>query len=242
MSRTASHNDVEHVLARQLWRATLLLGFRRGVVHVHGDHPDAFRDTKPRSAGLDTDATTRHSPFAAAIGCATRREARTRAWVVPRLLDRIRPDGVLALAVPGDTMDDPAGDQRAAICLHADLVGAIRRPGRAARALELPDPVDVLLLRRRPAGEPARYVDWETTTRVIVDGQPVQVNTYFDTHPDQLLGTVVTRPATGGGSQLAVRAGAGTLERSLAAAIGHIAWATRRRAHHDARPGLRPVG
>lgn len=242
MSGTTPHDDVEHVLARQMWRATLLLGFRGGVVHVHGDHPDAFRDTKPRSAGLTTDARTKQPPFAAAIGCATLSEARTRAWVVPQLLDRIRPDGVLALVAPGETMDDPAADQRAAICLHADLVGAIRLPGQAARALELPDPVDVLLLRRRPAGEPARYVDWEATTRVTVDGQPVQVNTYFDTHPDHLLGTVVTRPAAGGGSWLAVRAGAGTLERSLAAAIGHVAWDARRRVHRDARPVLCPVG
>jgi hypothetical protein len=242
MSRPAAHDDVEHVLARQMWRATLLLGFRGGIVHVHGDHPDAFRDTKPRSAGLTTDARTKQPPFAAAIGCATRREARTRTWVVPQLLDRIRPDGVLALAVPSETMDDPAGDQRAAICLHADLVGAIRLPCQAARALALPGPVDVLLLRRRPAGEPARYVDWETTTRVTVDGQPVRVNAYFDAHPDQMLGTTVVCRATTGEPSLAVRAGVDELEQRMAAAIGHIAWDARHRPQQNDRPVLRPVG
>lgn len=50
--------------------------------------------------------------------------------------------------------------------------------------------MDLLVLRRRPAGEPAADTSWETTRPVTVDGQEVRVNAWLADRPRMILGTL----------------------------------------------------
>ena len=51
-----------------------------------------------------------------------------------------------------------------------------------------------MLRRRNPGDEPAPDPGWATTTaRPRRPGDPVRVNDYFRTHPEQVIGTIGTR-------------------------------------------------
>jgi hypothetical protein len=78
---------------------------------------------------------------------------------------------------------------------------------------------------------------------VTFAGRQVRINTYFDHHPDHLLGTATTAYLDGE-PHVVARAAQGGLERSLTAAFGHITWRARRtgplRRDRTTRP--RPLG
>jgi N12 class adenine-specific DNA methylase len=106
------------------------------------------------------------------------------------------PGGYVATISSHFTMD--AGKQRARrdIAAIADLVGAVRLPTKAFARVAGTDVVtDILLFRTREDGQPpAAGQDWvDTTTVEVLDEQAGaytehQVNNYFVTHPENVLG------------------------------------------------------
>lgn len=220
--------DVEHILARQLWRVVLSLGFRRGLVYVGGGLAPHLTDTKPPVAAIAPEPLSAHPAFDAVITTVEPGPRPAPTTAAQQLLSAARDHAVVALLASSNLMDHRDSSTRRGICLTADLLGAVRLPLQTAAALHEPGPLDVLLLRRRAPHEPARYVDWETTTCVTVAGRHAQVNTYFDNHPDHVLGRVTTHFGPDGQAHLACWAPLAQLEHALAA-FGHIAFDDRRR-------------
>jgi SAM-dependent methyltransferase len=88
-----------------------------------------------------------------------------------------RQGGLVAVLTSHYTLDAANPAARREMSGLADLVGGVRLPtGAHRRAAGTDALMDLLILRRRPAGEPVRDAGWETTRLIDVDGQPVRLN------------------------------------------------------------------
>ena len=108
-----------------------------------------------------------------------------------KALHLTRPGGLVAVLTSHYTMDAQNPGARREMNALADLVGAIRLPNRThSRTAGTTVVTDLLVLRRRENGEPPRDVSWETVTRIVLDGEDVLLNPFFDEHPEMVLGTL----------------------------------------------------
>ncbi|MFE3603437.1 DEAD/DEAH box helicase family protein [Streptomyces sp. NPDC059142] len=102
-----------------------------------------------------------------------------------------RPGGVVALITSRYTLDAEKPDARERMYRLGDLVGAVRLPAKAHRASAGTDVVtDVLFLRRRMDGEEPGDRTWLTASKRVLPGHDdeLAMNTYFDAHPENVLG------------------------------------------------------
>ena len=131
-----------------------------------------------------------------------------------------RPGGVVAVLTSHWTMDTANPAARREIAAAADLVAAIRLPGSAhQRAAGTSVVTDLLVLRRRDAGEAAGYdaAGWEQVSGIGDRDNPVAVNQFFLDHPQNVLGEISTRLGQFG-PELEVRH-AGDVAAALAARL-----------------------
>lgn len=108
---------------------------------------------------------------------------------IVKSLAMTRPGGMVAVLTSRYTMDATSPAARREMNSMGDLVGAVRLPTGAHRRAAGTDALtDLLILRRRLPGEPKRDTSWEMATLVEVDGQSINVNSYFQAHPENVLG------------------------------------------------------
>ncbi|WP_448071040.1 hypothetical protein [Georgenia yuyongxinii] len=140
-----------------------------------------------------------------------------------------RPGGYTVLLASHDLLDHPFPEARRQLHRGADLLGAVRLPAGAHRHLPGLDlPTDLLVLQRRPGGAGTRSQDFEDTTTIHVDDRDVEINTYFDNHPDQVLGTIGADPLAWGPAAVTVSSTPGRLDRDVAEALDNITTHARR--------------
>ena len=100
-----------------------------------------------------------------------------------------RPGGLVAVLSSRFTLDAGNPTARREMADLADLVGAVRLPTGSHRRTAGTDAVmDLLILRRRDAGEQPADLAWENTQPVDVDGQQVRINAWLAAHPEMILG------------------------------------------------------
>ena len=106
-------------------------------------------------------------------------------------VDALKPGGVLALVTSHWTLDKQNAAIREYLAGQADFLGAIRLPSDAFKREGTAVVTDIVFLRKRAPGEPARHADpdWLGVAPLTVDGAQVAVNRYFLNHPEQVLGT-----------------------------------------------------
>ncbi|GAA3707649.1 lactate dehydrogenase [Microlunatus aurantiacus] len=117
-----------------------------------------------------------------------------------------RPGGLVAVLTSRYTMDAQNPSGRRAIHELGDLVGAVRLPTGAHRRSAGTEAVtDLLILRRRePDRTPGPFDVWGSTSPVVLptpessleagaaaDGEPVRLNTWWQTHPEMVLGQML---------------------------------------------------
>ena len=104
--------------------------------------------------------------------------------------DALKPDGVLALVTTHFTLDKQNAAVREILAATADFVGAIRLPSDAFKREGTAVVTDILLLRKRAPGQPARHADpdWLGVAPMEIDGAEVSVNRYFLNRPEMVLG------------------------------------------------------
>lgn len=115
-----------------------------------------------------------------------------------KALAHTAPGGYVALITSRYTMDAKAESARQAMARHGDLVGAVRLPEGAQSSLSGTQVgTDVLIFRKREPGvkPDPETLRWTTTTTGRVsdrEGVPheFEFNTYFDEHPENVLGSV----------------------------------------------------
>ncbi|WJZ68487.1 helicase-related protein [Kocuria rosea] len=118
-----------------------------------------------------------------------------------------RPGGVVGVLSSAFTLDAQNPAARREMAATADLLGAVRLPTGAHRRAAGTDALtDVLIFRRRLAGEEPLDQSWVDTAPVELDGQRGRMNAYFLENPQRVLGQPTIGNGMYGSATLTVRA------------------------------------
>ena len=111
-------------------------------------------------------------------------------FFLAKSLDTLKPGGILALVTSHFTLDKQNAATREFLGERADFLGAIRLPSDAFKREGTAVVTDILFLRKRAPGEPARHADpeWLQTTPLAIEGADIPINRYFLNHPEMVLG------------------------------------------------------
>lgn len=106
-------------------------------------------------------------------------------YFVAKMLDQVRPGGVIAVVTSSYTMDKRTASARKYIAQRSELLGAVRLPNNTFKAAAGTEVVsDILFLQKRE-----RMVDIEPEwVHLATDENGIQMNSYFIDHPDMVLG------------------------------------------------------
>jgi N12 class adenine-specific DNA methylase len=122
-------------------------------------------------------------------------------------MDLTRPGGLVAVLTSRYTLDSQNSAARQKMADKADLVGAVRLPtGSHQRASGTDVIEDLLIFRVRARGEePQADQSWVTSSKKEIDDQTIAVNDYWDSHPENVLGTLNAEKGRYGTGDLIVR-------------------------------------
>jgi len=141
-----------------------------------------------------------------------------------------RPGGFVMVLTSAWTMDATNPAARREMNSMADLVGAVRLPSGALRRSAGTEALtDLLIFRRREEGSPKRDVSWETVGPREVDGHRIKVNTYFDIHPEHVLGQLHVGQGMYGNETVSVKGDLADTQTNLRAALSDIVERARER-------------
>jgi hypothetical protein len=122
-----------------------------------------FRDTKLPEGSLD--AVIGNVPFADLKLDYHGQKLALHDFFFAKSLDALKPGGALALLTSHFTLDKQNGAVRELLGDKADFLGAIRLPSEAFAREGTRVVTDIVFLRKRAAGEPARHADPVTGLR-----------------------------------------------------------------------------
>ena len=141
-------------------------------------------------------------------------------YFAAKMLDQVRPGGIVAFVTSRYTMDAKDESVRRYLAARGELVGAIRLPNNAFRANAGTEVVsDIIFLQRREVPV-AEFPDW-----VHVGDTPegFKVNKYFLQHPEMVLGAPTAESTQHAGQDYTVAPIEGAdLAAQLHEAIRHI--------------------
>jgi N12 class adenine-specific DNA methylase len=158
---------------------------------LHPEHDiriENFRDTKLPVGRID--AVIGNVPFADLKLDYRGQKLSLHDYFFAKSVDALKPGGVLAVVTSHYTLDKQNAALRERLGGAADFVGAIRLPSDAFKRVGTSVVTDIVFLRKRSPGEPARHVDpeWLGASPLAIDGVEVPVNRYFLNHPEMVLG------------------------------------------------------
>ncbi len=147
-----------------------------------------FRDTKLPEDRID--AVIGNVPFADLKLDYRGQKLSLHDYFFAKSVDALKPGGVLALVTSHFTLDKQNAAIREYLASKADFVGAVRLPSDAFKREGTAVVTDIVFLRKRAPGEPARHADtdWLGVAPLAIDGLEVPVNRYFLYHPEMVLG------------------------------------------------------
>ena len=141
-------------------------------------------------------------------------------YFAAKMLDQVRPGGIVAFVTSHYTMDAKDESVRRYLAARGELLGAIRLPNNAFRANAGTDVVsDVIFLQRRevPVTEPPEWV------HVGENEDGFTINKYFLDHPEMVLGVPTAESTQYGRQDYTVAPIEGVdLAKQLHEAIKHI--------------------
>ena len=147
-----------------------------------------FRDTKLPEARID--AVVGNVPFADLKLDYNGQKLSLHDFFFAKSIDALKPGGVLALVTTHFTLDKQNAAIREYLGAKADFVGAIRLPSDAFKREGTAVVTDIVFLRKRAPGEPARHeeAEWQRAMPFEIEGVEVPINRYFIRHPEMVLG------------------------------------------------------
>ena len=141
-------------------------------------------------------------------------------------LDKVRPGGIVMFITSSYTMNSSDSTVRRYIMQHADLLGAIRLPDNAFKGNAGTEVVtDILVLKKRAANTNYAGEDFLEAPYKYVSGyQGAYINTYFDKHPEMVLGKATMTGGMYRGDNLTYKAleGKGSLSDQIREAFKNI--------------------
>ena len=145
-----------------------------------------------------------------------------------KALDKVRPGGIVMFITSSYTMNSKDSTVRRYIMQRADLLGAIRLPDSAFKGNAGTEVVtDILVLKKRAAnteyaGEDFLEAPWTRLQNESYNG--AYINSYFEAHPEMVLGTATMDGGMYRGSSLTYKAleGKGSLGDQIREAFKSI--------------------
>jgi N12 class adenine-specific DNA methylase len=141
-------------------------------------------------------------------------------------LDKVRPGGIVMFITSSYTMNSKDETVRRYIMQRADLLGAIRLPDSAFKGNAGTEVVtDILVLKKRAANTTYTGEDFlEAPYKYISGFSGAYINTYFDAHPEMVLGTATMDGGMYRGNNLTYKAleGKGSLADQIREAFKYI--------------------
>jgi N12 class adenine-specific DNA methylase len=191
---------------------------------LHPDHDiriESFRDTTLPEGSID--AAVGNVPFADLKLEYRGQKFSLHDFFFAKSIDALRPGGILALVTSHFTLDKQNAAIREYLASKANFVGAIRLPSDAFKREGTAVVTDIVFLRKRAAGEPARHVDpdWLGVAPLSLDGVNVSINRYFLNHPEMVLGLWSAKDTLYGGEGYSVISD-GDLRQQLKQAIDRL--------------------
>jgi len=110
-------------------------------------------------------------------------------YFIAKTIDKVKPGGVIAFITSKGTMDKNDSTVREYIAQRADLLGAVRLPNNAFKALAGTEvTADIIFLKKRETelADDDEYPDWVNTASRQPDYMPL--NRYFINNPEMILG------------------------------------------------------
>ena len=147
-----------------------------------------FRDSKLPEGSID--AVIGNVPFADVKILYHGHTFALHDYCFAKSIDALKPGGILALVTSHFTLDKQNAALREYLAEKADFVGAVRLPSDAFKREGTAVVTDIVFLRKRAKGEPARHeeAEWHRSTPFEIDGEEIAINRYFQRHPDMVLG------------------------------------------------------
>ena len=191
---------------------------------IHPGHDiriESFRDTKLPDGLID--AVIGNVPFSDLKLDHHGRKFSLHDYFFAKSVDALKPGGVLVLVTSHFTLDKQNAAIREYLADKADFVGAIRLPSDAFKREGTAVVTDIVFLRKRAAGEPARHVDpdWLSVAPLAIEGAEVPVNRYFLNHSEMVLGNWSRKDTLYGGEGFSIESH-GELAPQLQQAIGRL--------------------
>jgi N12 class adenine-specific DNA methylase len=155
----------------------------------HDIRIENFRDTRLPENRID--AVIGNVPFADLKLDYHGQKLALHDYFFAKSVDALKPGGVLALVTSHYTLDKQNASLREYLGEKADFIGAIRLPSDAFKREGTAVVTDIIFLRKRAPGEPARHeeAEWQRSMPFDIDGREVPINRYFIRHPEMVLGT-----------------------------------------------------
>ena len=141
-------------------------------------------------------------------------------------LDKVRPGGIVMFITSSYTMNSKDNTVRRYIMQKADLLGAIRLPDNAFKGNAGTEVVtDILILKKRAANTAYAGEDFlEAPYQYISGYNGAYINSYFENHPEMVLGTASMEGGMYRGDNLTYKAleGKGSLADQIREAFKNI--------------------
>ena len=141
-------------------------------------------------------------------------------------LDKVRPGGIVMFITSSYTMNSKDETVRRYIMQRADLLGAIRLPDSAFKGNAGTEVVtDILILKKRAANTAYDGENFLEAPYKYINGyNGAYINSYFNEHPEMVLGTATMDGGMYRGNNLTYKAleGKGSLADQIREAFSHI--------------------
>lgn len=165
-----------------------------------GTHIQVTGFEKTNFAKGSMDVVTTNVPFGSLMIADERYEANyaIHDYFIKKSLDLVREGGLVAVITSTFTMDKQNDSFRKELASTANLVGAVRLPDTAFKAIAGTNVSSDLLIFQKTS-TPELSPEWLKTDRQSdAFGNTISVNHYFTNHPDKVLGTIKIKTFNGG--------------------------------------------
>ena len=142
-------------------------------------------------------------------------------YFLAKSVDKVRPGGIVAVITSKGTMDKLNPSARKYVAERAELLGAVRLPNNAFKQTAGTEAVaDILFFRKREEKiADLSHEEWIGTGKTA---EGCEINNYFISHPEMILGTLAEEHGLYGGIDTTVKPDGRELKDALAEAIQHL--------------------
>lgn len=142
-------------------------------------------------------------------------------YFLAKSVDKVRPGGIVAIITSKGTMDKLNPSARKYVAERAELLGAIRLPNNAFKQTAGTEAVaDILFFRKRE--EKITDLSREEWLGTGKTAEGYEINNYFISHPEMILGTLAEEHGLYGGIDTTVKPDGRELKDALAEAVKHL--------------------